>query len=376
MRKSVVIGWLGTFMQLLIRLSWGVIALPISILLNLNPVEVGFVASSFYIGYILFSIPWGLIIDKIGPNKAMATSSAILVPLNLILFLFLRSYVLIVIIYLMEGIIASSIFPSAMKIIAITYAGSSHLTFYVAILESAGPITILLLGAVSSFILDSWKFLFLFFAVGFSVLCLLSLKLKVNSKSTEVKRSFSVLFNKKIILATLIRLGELWATWGTTTWIFSMLVVYRDIPVTLSASFLFLFGLGQLIGILSVESLVAVMGDKNVILINLIGFILVTLLIIITFNPYLVVAEAFLLGVFSFSYRPPTDSIIMKIGGESRAGTSIGFANAVSQLGTMIAPSLVGFVLFLTKSFAFSMFALDLGCVISIISLFLLSKLK
>ncbi len=370
MLRNLLAGWYGTFLQLLVRLSWGVIALPISIILHLNPVQVGFVATSFYIGYIVMSIPWGLIIDKIGPSKAIAISSVFLVLLNLVLFLFFRSYLILTLIYLLEGLVASSIFPSAMKIVAVSY--SNHMTFYVAVLESAGPITILLLGLISSLILDSWRYLFLFFSLAFLVLVAISTKINIRVNSTEVKKSFKVLFDKKIALSTLIRLGELWATWGTTTWIFSMLVLYRHIPVVLSSSFLFLFGLGQLVGILSVERLVSIIGDKKVIMVNLIGFIALTLLIIITSFPLLVLAEAFFLGIFSFSYRPPTDSLIMKIGGEGRAGTSIGFANAVSQIGTMIAPTFVGFVLYLTHSFAFSMLALDVGCVISLVCLFLL----
>ncbi|MDT7862418.1 MAG: MFS transporter [Saccharolobus sp.] len=369
MAKNLMIGWFGTFLQLLLRLSWGVIDLPIALLLHLNSVEMGFVATAFYIGYVTSSIPWGLIIDKIGPAKSMLISSFILVFLNLILFLSINSYLLLVIIYLIDGLIAAAIFPSAMKILAVSYG--DKLTFYVALLESAGPITILFLSLIATILLNTWRLFYLFISIGFLTLVILTTKLNVKNVSSEVRKSFRIIFDKKITLATLIRLGELWSTWGTTTWIFSMLVLYRHISPEFSAVFLFLFGLGQLIGILTVERLSSILGDKRVILINLLGFIILTILVIFS-TGFMIFPEAFLMGIFSFSYRPPTDSLIMKIAGESKAGTSIGYANAVSQIGTLIAPTFVGFVLYITHSFAFSMISLDIGCIISIICLFLL----
>ncbi len=208
-------------------------------------------------------------------------------------------------------------------------------------------------------------------AITFSVFSLTALSLKIRVEPNPVRRSFTVILRKDIFLATLLRLGELWATWGTTTWIFSMLILYRGAPPGLSTVFLGLFGLGQLLGILSVERVVERLGDISVIMINLVGFIIISLLIVV--SPLtLVLVEALFLGVCSFAYRPPTDSLIMKIAGVGSAATSIGYANAVSQIGTMIAPVLVGVILSITRSFAISMFGIDTGCVVGIIALMIL----
>lgn len=373
MNKNIILGWFGTFLQLFLRLSWGVISVPIAILLHLNTVEIGFVATSFYVGYVISSIPWGLVIDKIGPNKTITISALILVPLNLLLFFSLNSYVLLVIVYLIDGIVAAAIFPSAMKIVAISHSSESKFTFYIALVESAAPITILVLSLIATILLHLWKFIYLLMAIGFLLLGIFSSKINSNATSTEIRRSLRIIFDKRIALSTLIRLGELWATWGTTTWIFPMLVLYRDISPSLSALFLLLFGLGQLVGIINVDRLVQLVGIVKVILLNLIGFIIISLVLTIS-NGILILSEAFLLGIFSFLYRPPTDSLIMKIAGNSSAATSIGYANAVSQIGTMIAPTVIGLVLYLTKSFTFSMITLDIGCVISIISLLVLES--
>ncbi|MEM3226574.1 MAG: MFS transporter, partial [Saccharolobus sp.] len=52
MIRNILIGWFGTFLQLFLRLSWGVISLPIATLLHLNPVQMGLVITAFYIGYV------------------------------------------------------------------------------------------------------------------------------------------------------------------------------------------------------------------------------------------------------------------------------------------------------------------------------------
>nr|WP_276321758.1 MFS transporter [Saccharolobus shibatae] len=357
-----------------LRLSWGVISLPIALLFHLNSIQIGLVATAFYVGYVVSSIPWGLIIDRIGPSSAVEYASILLVGMNLLLFLFLTSYAILLIAYLIEGLITAAIFPSAMKIVAVSYSNSSKFTFYVALVESAGPITIITLGVIASFLLHLWRFIYLIMAISFGLIAIFTHFNRISVNRTEIKRSFKIILDRKITMATLVRLGELWSTWGTTTWIFPMLVLYRGISPTLSALFLLLFGVGQLVGILSVERLVERFGDSNVILINLIGFILLTFSIIFS-NNIDILPEAFLLGIFSFSYRPPTDSLIMRIAGQSSAGTSIGYANAVSQVGTMIAPSFVGLALYLTHSFSISMLALDVGCIISIISLLSLKHL-
>ncbi|BCS93213.1 MFS transporter [Metallosphaera javensis (ex Sakai et al. 2022)] len=371
--KGTVVGWFGTFLQLTVRLSWGVIVVPISKLLHLNPVQMGLVATFFYVGYVASSIPWGLVIDKVGPVTSMFASSLPLAILNLILFFYVN-YPILLGIYLVEGLIASAIFPSAMKIVSVLHSRDERLTFYVGLLESASPVTILILSLITGLLLNYWRFFFLGMTVMFLVFAGLALSLRMRIESSEIKRSFRVILRKEIFLATLLRLGELWATWGTTTWIFSMLVLYRHFPTALSTIFLGLFGLGQLVGIISVERAVKRMGDMGLILLSLVGFMFVSLSIV--YSPDLIVImEAFFLGMFSFSYRPPTDSLIMKIAGSGSAATSIGYANAVSQVGTMIAPVFIGFILYLSGNFTLSMLGLDTGCIIGIASLIILSRI-
>lgn len=110
------------------KIKLGIIVVPISALLHLNPVQMGLVATFFYVGYVASSVPWGLMIDKVGPVKAMLIASFPLAILNLFLFFYL-SYPILLGVYLVEGLIASAIFPSAMKIVSILHSKDERLTF-------------------------------------------------------------------------------------------------------------------------------------------------------------------------------------------------------------------------------------------------------
>ncbi|QKR00809.1 MFS transporter [Metallosphaera tengchongensis] len=371
MRKEIFLGWFGTFLQLLIRSSWGVISVPLATVLHLNSLGIGLIASAFYLGYVVTSIPWGVTIDRFGPTKVISLSSLVLLIINLLLFLNLSSFTLVFIAYLMEGTIASGIFPSAMKVVSLTESGSG-LVSSIALLDGALPVTILLLGVISPVLIKDWRYLFLALSLGFAIALILSLRVKVNNRPIGVRRSLTILMDRRVAIATAMRFGEMWSTWGTITWIFPLLVLYRHVSTSLSGVFLLLFGLGQLLGILAVGRLVNVMGDKKVILINLLGFLLLTGLVAVTTSTMLLMVEALPLGVFSFAFRPPTDALIIKVSGNLRAGTSIGFTNSVSQVATMVVPSFIGLVLLATHSFPLSMVSLDLGCIVSIICLFLI----
>lgn len=78
-----------------------------------------------------------------------------------------------------------------------------------------------------------------------------------------------------------------------------------------------------------------------------------------------------MLGISSFLYRPPTDSVIVKMNREN-AGTSMGLANAVSQVGSMTAPLMVGILISLGDP-TLAIASLSLG---PLTSLILVSTIK
>lgn len=85
--------------------------------------------------------------------------------------------------------------------------------------------------------------------------------------------------------------------------------------------------------------------DIKLVKISLILFIISTIIVSFVRNLYFLIPLSVTLGISSFMYRPPTDSIVIKIMGKENAGTSMGFANTISQIGSMIAPLFVGIII-------------------------------
>ncbi|WP_243675000.1 hypothetical protein [Vulcanisaeta distributa] len=199
------------------------------------------------------------------------------------------------------------------------------------------------MSAASPLIITHWR---IFYLVIFMALLTSSLlAVTINMGGSKDARPRSVLMNLRVAKAVVLRAGgELWGgTWGgTSSWLLPFLVLYDDIRGVLPELLFFTYSLGQLISIFLASVLPRSMGERRVIEASLIAFIICDILTTILIKNTLLLFPIFLaFGVSSFLYRPPTDVLIIKIVGNENAGTSIGYANAVSQVGSMIAPPLM-----------------------------------
>lgn len=90
MKFPLGLSWTATFLQLTLRLSWGVIAVTFAYILHMTPVEIGTVLFLFYAGYTGSSIIWGMFIDRVGPKKSIFIS-ALLSGIFIPFFILVRS---------------------------------------------------------------------------------------------------------------------------------------------------------------------------------------------------------------------------------------------------------------------------------------------
>ncbi len=368
-KPALVLGWSLTSLQLALRLGWSVVAVALAKSLHLTSVEIGAVISLFYLGYTSSSILWGTFIDREGPGRAMllsATLSGLLIPLVFLAKDVSEVYAL----YLVEGVLTAGIYPSSVKAIS---ALGGPLTLYLAVLDSAAPVVTLAISSTSGEILVGWRLYYVFLSVGLIVGGILSSWLKVSVvKSRHVRK---VLLDRKVLLVSLIRAGEQWGLWGTSSWLFPFLVLYDGVPVGLSELLFFLFGLGQFSSTLISGYLSRRVDDVEMVRTTLLIFSVLVVLLPFAKSPSVLTPLSFLIGVFSFIYRPPTDSLVVKVLGSGHAGTSMGLANAISQAGSMVAPLFVGEVI----SLGFKSLAIDslaLGPLLSLALVFLAMSTK
>jgi MFS family permease len=265
--KYLGLSWTATFLQLALRLSWGVIAVTFAYTLHLNSVEIGTVLFLFYAGYVASSIPWGTLIDKVGPNKVITlstiTSGILLLPILLINNIF-QLYA----IYLAEGVLTAGLFPSSVKIVS---SLERPLTPYLALLESAAPIVLLMIALASGFIMNYWKEFYVILFIALIVTGLSSHLVRVNArKGKDVRR----VFNRDIAKVSLIRGGELWGTWGASSWLFPFLVLYDGIPKNESEVLFVLYAVGQVLSIIINNKISTRVRDLTLVRTSLIVFIL------------------------------------------------------------------------------------------------------
>lgn len=364
MRGSFVIGWILTVLQLSLRLGWSVVAVVFALSLHLNSVEIGAVLFLFYLGYTLSSTLWGMFIDRVGARVTLFISaflSGLLLPLILIVHDVLPIYLL----YFTEGLLTAGIYPSAVKVVSsLRNNDETPLTSYLALLDSAFPFVTLVISLLSGLILMYWQAYYIVLSVGFVVGGLAATFLKTGSSGYT---GFGkVLLNRRVILMSMIRFGEQWGLVGTSSWLFPFLVLYDGISLKLSEELFLLFGVGQFLSTIIISYLSRYVNDVWLVRVALAVFIALTIAFPLVKADVILLPLSLFLGIFSFAHRPPTDSLVVRVMGGKYAGTSMGFANAVSQVGSMIAPLIVGEII----SLGFPLLAiisLALGPLISLI---------
>jgi len=357
--KIFAYSWIITFLQLLFRSAWGVISVPVAMQFHLTSVQIGLVLTSFYVGYVISSTPWGLFIDLHGVKYAVLISSLVSSIVILLIFLF-PSYDVILLSYLLSGFIVSALFPSSVKIVSVKL---SPLYFYLGMLESSAPLAVLLLGLISGLLYNYWRIFYLLLSVSLLSVFFITLSMKDDYVSGK-RRETKVLFTRSILLSILVRSGEMWVSWGTTAWLFPFLVLYFHFC---NSSLIFLlFSLGLVSSTVVSSKLPGLIGEKKVVQISLILYVLFLFLLFLTRVGWL----SFFLGIFSFSFRSPTDTLIVKFAGKENSSSSIGLANTISQIGSLLAPISIGFAVKFSPFLG--IFTLSAGALLSLAVSFLI----
>lgn len=362
MKFELTLSWFATFTQLLLRSSWGVVAVAIAEIIKLNSIEIGTVISLFYLGYVTSSMMWGYYIDYVGPKRVIFIS-ALLSSLFLIPLLFSLNIIELYVIYFVEGLVTSGLYPSSVKIIA---SLSSQVIRYIALLDSSAPVVLLLVSLLSPLLLSYWLYFFVVLILAFLLISLLTFNANVEHIPNRDVRK--VYLNRRVIIASVIRGGEQWGLWGSSSWLFPFLVLYDNIGKFFSEILFFIFAIGQLFSIFIAGK---VSKEREAVILSLLIFIISTFVLAFFKESIILITFTFLLGISSFLCRPPTDTLILKIMGKENAGKSMGIANAISQLGSFLAPFFVGVAIYFTSP-TFAILGLAIGPFVSLALVLLL----
>ena len=175
---------------------------------QLSDTFVGILSFMLFLSFLLFSVPTGALMNKIGQKKTVMLSILVMCAA---LSCLLISYTLpsVVVFFLILGVGITLIQVGLSPLLANIVSGkslASALTFG-QFVKALGSFLIPILGAWASFYLGSWRYLFPFL-IAYSILSILILHFtpiheqKV-SKSMSMKAAFSLLGHRVILLSFL-----------------------------------------------------------------------------------------------------------------------------------------------------------------------------
>lgn len=227
--------------QFFLQLSIGVIATELSKDLSLNAFELSLIASSYYIIYVIFQIPAGLLIDRFG-CRIILTIGAVICCIGCFLFAKTQIFLLVILGRILMGGSMSFAFIASLHIAA-KWFPIKHLALMTGLAESVAMI-----GAIGGNLLlaefmlyFTWKNCYLGFSVVMlflAMLCWIFLKDGPTSstiKQTNNKLSLSQLFSN---LWLLFKIKNIWFLGIYAGICYTVITVYTalwEIPFLLKA---------------------------------------------------------------------------------------------------------------------------------------------
>lgn len=346
--------------------------------LSLNYTWTGALMSSYFVGYTLGQIPWGVLSDKYG-SKTIMSLSVFGVSLSTLLFGFSDSIFYAVRIRFFTGLLGAGIFVPGVKLVSNWFESD----------ERGTALGILNVGGSAGLILASWLVPIISIRLGWNrgltvtggfglisaALCFTLLKDKgttskpINFKDLPLKRKEFWFLS----VMQFIRLGSYY------TFIAWMPLVLREdygfSVVATSAAMSLLSFAGMMAN--PVGGIVSDRLDERRVLVG--GFFLLmvfVLLLPLRIGGVAFYSLVFLLGWFINFTRSPSFTIIPRLFGPEATGSISGINNTFASFGAFALPLLLGYIRDYTQSYTVGWFALAALSLLSSGLIFLIPPIR
>ncbi len=352
---------------------------------NINASMNGIVISSFFIGYALMQIPGGWLADKFGAKKILL-ASAIIWSASAVFTGFSWSVSSLIAFRFLTGVGVGIFYPTASRTIAQVFPRNSQGKAMSVLMVSGAVI-----GAVSSvlfaWIIGSMGWSALFFISGACGIIILASYLPLFNVAPAVKENANnqtEIENTSVSpLKQVIRVPMVWGmfisgfcvsmiTWGINSWIPTVLVQIRHIDLMQAGKYQVLPMIAGVVAML----LCGIIIDK--LQTSRIRILAIILAVIAAVSIYLMYTSKILALFFAFeglSVACVTAVFVIIINLVMRqfpvqvTGSAIGFVNFGSQIGSFVAPALMGFMVDANNgSFYMAFIFLAISAVIASIS--------
>jgi len=357
LRRSVVQGlvqlvmllWVANMIQLGLRYSWGIALPQASAQLELSGFEGGVIASSFYIGYVLTGIPSGILVDKLGTKRVAILA---LVGVGLLSFFIAASkgFPELLLAFLAAGVIAGPIFPSSLKTLSENLSPNNRATG-VGVLETVSPSAMIAAATIFPLVVGEMGWRYVYTLLGTTAL-LVAVAYYAGVPNTHVeqtreKPSFREGFtNRRLLLAVSVRLGGMWGIIGISAWYYYIAdKVFGSFEAQLLYLSLALAAVaGQVLGGLVSDK----HGRGGVAALGMLAFGALLALASATRDLSVSLILAPSIGFTAFFWKSGLDTYILETVQPNQRGSAAGLMNTISQVGSLVAPSAVGYTIDIT----------------------------
>jgi MFS family permease len=347
--QLVVLLWVANMIQLGLRYSWGIALPQASAQLELSGFEGGVIASSFYIGYVLTGIPSGILVDKLGTKRVAILA---LVGVGLLSFFIAASkgFPELLLAFLAAGVIAGPIFPSSLKTLSENLSPNNRATG-VGVLETVSPSAMIAAATIFPLVVGEMGWRYVYTLLGTTAL-LVAVAYYAGVPNTHVeqtreKPSFMEGFtNRRLLLAVSVRLGGMWGIIGISAWYYYIAdKVFGSFEAQLLYLSLALAAVaGQVLGGLVSDK----HGRGGVAALGMLAFGALLALASATRDLSVSLILAPSIGFTAFFWKSGLDTYILETVQPNQRGSAAGLMNTISQVGSLVAPSAVGYTIDIT----------------------------
>lgn len=329
--------------------------------LNLSMAAAGGLMTAYYVGYVLSNFFSGFFVDSLGPRKTLAAAS-LLTGFFTLLIPFAKSYSAIFLLRVGAGIASGPLFSGGVKFQHTWFSPKSRATAMGFIMSGPALGTMIASGVFAPIINSKgWRAGFSYAGLACLAIAiatflfakersLITTKPKTDKtaeeKAEDRKGLLSVLFKKSFVLGTIAQMLGIGANQGFTTWSILYLTQVKGFSLTSAGA---LMAITSSAGLFS-STLSGIVSDllktrKKTAYIGAIGTFIFTLSLLYsnTYSSLLIIL--FLRVILGAFLGNSVNTLQADTAAGPYAGRAMGIYNGVCQLGSVIFPVVLGFIL-------------------------------
>lgn len=373
----LVLCWAAFTMTSVDRATWGPAASSVGDDLGVTLAGLGLFATTYYVGYVISNLIGGYLADWIGSRVTVGVSILLS---GLLMFGFgeVTSHAAGIVFQGLIGLCAGAELGAGVKVIT-TWFLPERRGFAMGVFMTATSLGLVVANAVVPSLIEAytWRASYHLFgacSVAIGILCLILLRPgPINESGAAHGRPDlrPLMRNRSLMLLGLAGFSALFGTYGFVTWSNLLMTRGAGIDPVDAGTVLVVFGAVAVCG----KPVVGFVGDalklsrRNLTIIILVAFstFLVAFSFASSLTLFLLIAP--FLGLAAYVYSPVMLAMIPSLSGSQLAGSAAGAVNATWQLGSTLAPALIGVVYGATDSFQVVFLVLAVGPLLGVLAM-------